>query len=305
MRILIYTSILTSLFLLFSCATAKVSTVPIGNRNSNNKFVKSSELYTPIYAPNGGSKRETIFNRSKVVREKEVIALINSIPKPREAGDISNTSSEADIALKNAIETYNKKIYELEKKLSQIDMNSKGYEEDYTNLSIELNNLICNYQEGLDLMEKKVQKLFGDISFQTGSSEISGKGKLSIKEIANNVTKEVEKWRKYVNTCNKKIFEDDLFVVVINIDGYADQRGSEPSNLTLSKKRSQSVEKLIRGELVDLVKKQNIKIVFDKIYAEGYGEKLPPGVQQGPEDDPNRRVCVISYLVCPARYLGE
>lgn len=287
-----------------SCASNKMNMVNVKDRDSQNKFTQTLELYSPTYEPNGGQKKQTIFNSKKVQREKEFMAVLGTIPKPKEPVPPLSEGTEADVVLRKAVELYNQKIIELENKLKQININEKGSEEDYTNLLIEINNLICYYQEGLTLLEKKVQRLFGDVSFQTASSDVSVDGKKSISSISMNINSEVDKWRKYVNSCNKKIFENDLFVVVINIDGYADQRGSEPSNQVLSEKRAKAVEKELRNELLKLVKEQKVKIVFDRIYTKGHGEKLPPGVVQGPQDDPNRRVCVISYIVGPSRYIG-
>ena len=62
---------------------------------------------------------------------------------------------------------------------------------------------------------------------------------------------------------------------------------------------------LLRDQLTSLIKTKGVKLVFNKVYSTGYGEKLPPDTIDGPDDDPNRRICVISYMVCPARYIKE
>ena len=46
-----------------------------------------------------------------------------------------------------------------------------------------------------------------------------------------------------------------------------------------------------------------VNIVFDKIYSNGYGEQLPPGVQRKGDDDPERRVCLINYVIGPSALL--
>ena len=299
-------ALILPLLFLTSCALNKPTFVHV-EKDEKNQYTHVSERWKPKYQANGGWKKSTIFNSKKVESEARFKELLDKWPTPKPPNPPINESNEpeVDIAKRKAVEQYNQKLYELEDKLSQIDINKKGVEEDYENLLIEMNNLICNYQEGLTLLEKKVQRLFGDVSFQTGSAEISGNGKKTIKGISESVKEEVKRWKVYVNSCNKKIFENDLFVVVINIDGFADQRGSEPSNLALSQKRAKTVEKVLRNELASLVKGENVRIVFDRIYVEGHGEKLPPDVSQGPENDPNRRVCLISYIVGPARYLGD
>jgi outer membrane protein OmpA-like peptidoglycan-associated protein len=292
-------------FIFTACSASEITLVNLNKRKDEMEFVQTYDLYKPIFVPNGGSKKSTIFNAKKVQREKEFIAILKSIPKPKEPEDIVGIESEADKAIQNAIYVYNQKIVDLENRLGQIDIKKKGAEEEFENILIEINNLICNYQEGITLLEKKVQRLFGDITFQTGSAVVSGNGKKSINSISSTIEKEVQRWRAYVNSCNKKIFENDLYVVIINIDGYADQRGNENSNLILSKNRAKAVEKLLIAEITNLVKNKNIRIIFDRIYTEGYGEELPPGAVNGHQDDQNRRVCIISYIVGPSRYLGE
>jgi outer membrane protein OmpA-like peptidoglycan-associated protein len=286
---------------LSSCAT---NAELVKKRAANEMYVSTAQLYTPKYEPNGGKKRETIFNKSKVLKENQFIAVLNKV-KPIDPILKGNSSTAVDLAIDNAIKEYNLKIYDLESRLSQIDLDKRGAEELYTNLLIELNNLICKEREGIMQLEKKVQKLFGDVSFSTASCDISGAGKKSVEDVIDKIIKEFEKWKNYVNTCNEKIFEKDLIVAVIDISGYADQRGDTQYNLDLSRKRANSVEHELRGALIKLVKEKKVTIVFDKIYSEGYGEKLPPGVEKGSQDDPTRRICLINFVVGPARFLGN
>lgn len=291
---------------LLSCATHN-KTVTLRKRNKSNSidsYVPSSNLYSPIYKPNGGEKKQNIMNRGKVQREKEFIAILKSIPTPVKP-KLINSNSEADKIILQAIESFNSRIYELENKLSKIDFSAKGSEQEYTEILLEINNLICNFQDGLSLLEKKVKKLYSDVSFDTGSSLISKKGTAALTEITSNIQQEVSRWQRYLNSCNKKIFENDLFILVVNIDGYADKRGSYDANTVLSKERAQAVELLLRDQLTSLIKTKGVKLVFNKVYSTGYGEKLPPDTIDGPDDDPNRRICVISYMVCPARYIKE
>ncbi len=294
------------IFLLLFVSSCAKSIDLIKVRSGNELYVSSDKLYTPRYEPNGGKKRETIFNKSKVLKEKQFIAILNKV-KPIELPIYSKEggNSSVDKTIENAIKEYNKKIYDLESRLSEIDLDKRGAEELYTNLLIEINNLICKEREGILQLEKKVQKLFGDVSFRTASYEITGGGKKSIEDVVIKIVNECEKWKKYVNTCNEKIFENDLIIVVVDISGYADPRGNDQSNLDLSRKRANSVEQELRTQLIKLVKDKKLNIIFDKIYSEGYGENLPPGVAQGQDDDPFRRVCLINYVIGPTRFLGN
>jgi outer membrane protein OmpA-like peptidoglycan-associated protein len=289
-----------------SCTGTRIFWAPPSNppeRNEKNKDKSIIDIYEPYYRDNGGERATNIFNRKEVRREHQFMEFLKRIPgpKPTPPGPPDETSEVIAIAIRE----YNKKLKELESKLASFDIYGKGNEEEYENLLIELNNLICKHKEGIELLEKKVRKLYGDVSFKSGSSDISGKGKESIKDLIKNIETEVERWRKYTNQCNENIFQNDLFVVVINIDGYADERGREESNLILSQKRAGSVEKLLISELTDLTVTKKTRIVFNRIYSRGFGELLPPGVEKSKMDDPNRRICIISYIVGPSRYLKE
>jgi len=291
-----------------SCTGRRIFWPPPSNpteRNEKNKDKSYFDIYEPYYRDNGGEKATNMFNRKSVRSEKQFIAFLKRIPSPKKPLPPYPPGDETGGAKEEAIALYNKKLAELESKLASFDIYGKGNEEEYENLLIELNNLICKYKEGIELLEKKVKKLYGDVSFKSGSSDISGKGKENIKDLIKNVETEVERWRNYTNQCNENIFQNDLFVVIINIDGYADERGREESNLILSQKRTGSVEKFIISELTDLTLTKKTRIVFNRIYSRGYGELLPPGVEKLKMDDPNRRICIISYIVGPSRYLKE
>ncbi len=205
------------------------------------------------------------------------------------------------IAKEKAITETNNLLYTIAKKIEGKKIkNVKDYEEILETLK-ELRELKCKRVDPITkFLNKKINKIYGDISFKTGASLISEGGKSEINEIINEIKKDIEVWRNYVNDCNERVFESELFVLVIDIDGYADQQGASNKNQTLSQERASSVKTEIIRQLNSLVVKEKINIVFDKIQARGFGESLPPGVDQKGEDDPSRRVCIINSLVGPA-----
>jgi outer membrane protein OmpA-like peptidoglycan-associated protein len=290
-------------FILNACSVSKGSIKTVKVRTESQRYLPSSELYQPIYKPNGGEKNKTIFNNGKVEREAQLITALKALGgpiRPQEASD-----DMVDKSIQRAINNLNNQIIELEQQLLKLDLTKKDSFEDVISLLEKIHRLKCEHIEGVTLLKKKVDKLYGDISFKVGSSEVSTKGIQNIDNMINRIEKEVSDWKSYLNSCNVKIFEQDLFVVMIQIDGYADQQGNESNNLSLSQKRADSVKKIVLDRLNKLLIDKKIKIIFNKVYSNGKGEQLPPGVLQGLEDDPLRRVCVINSIVGPSRYLNE
>jgi outer membrane protein OmpA-like peptidoglycan-associated protein len=286
-----------------SCSVSKGSMKTIKNRSENQKYVSSSELYQPIYEPNGGDKKQNIFNRGKAEREGQLIAALKALGGPIQPP--SSSDDLVDKSIQQAVNDLNFQIIDLEKQLLLIDLSKKESFEQIIGLLEKIHRLKCEHIEGISLLNKKVDKLYGDISFKVGSSDVSARGIQSIDEMTKRIENEVSDWKSYLNSCNVKIFEQDLFVVMIQIDGYADQQGSESQNLILSQKRADSVKKIILNRLNGLLLEKKIKIIFNKVYSSGKGEQLPPGIKQNGENDPLRRVCIINSIVGPSRYLND
>lgn len=284
-----------------------VSELPLVKLNQT-KTLEYPESYNAIYKSNGGRKNDFILNRKKALLERKYLDLLMRLDQMmlnEKINDENNDSEYVDkseMAKLEAIKKFNYKVDLLKKQIIEAKKQSNN-DEYLFNLRIELNNLICNEREGIIQLETKVQKLYGDVSFSTGSYKISKNGIKSINELISEIDNEVLRWKKYVNNCNEKIFENDIFVIVIDISGYADEIGSFETNKKLSENRAKTVELELKKQLLTLVKSKNLKLVFDKIYSSGYGEKLPPGVIKGPKNDPNRRVCLINFIVGPSRYI--
>jgi hypothetical protein len=63
--------------------------------------------------------------------------------------------------------------------------------------------------------------IFGDVSFNSGKSNLTKRGKEELDEIASSIETEVNGWKNYLNTCNERVFENDVFVIR-NIELYPD-----------------------------------------------------------------------------------
>lgn len=265
------------------------------------------ENYHPIYKDNGGKKITTFINKNKVQTEKEFMALLRTIidlTSKRPTPPTTENISDVDITLLKAINETEDMIRELERKIRAVNVQSADSHEQILKYMKELNDLLCTRIGAINkFLKKRVSKIYADVSFKTGSSFISPLGISQLEGVSSQIIKDVEEWRSYVNDCNEKIFENDLFVLVINIDGYADQQGSTETNISLSSERAVAVKKEMLRQLGEMVTTDKINVVFDKIHANGHGEDLPPGVPQKGKNDPGRRICLISSIVGPSALL--
>lgn len=100
---------------------------------------------------------------------------------------------------------------------------------------------------------------------------------------------------------------DKPMVINLYVAGYADKQGyyfGQPEaqrkrqNLLLSQYRAKN----IGAYLQNILKLPNTKIVLK---TEGKGEELPPGMTDGPVNDPSRRVCLTNFLVQEGQYINS
>ena len=206
---------------------------------------------------------------------------------------------------KKEIEEINRQIEQLESRLNNISNTDTDAHQKMIEILTEINDLKCKLIDGTNRLLIKTNKIFGDVSFNTGKSNLTKRGKEELDEIASSIEIEVNGWKNYLNTCNERVFENDVFVVVIDIDGYADAVGGSKLNLTLSKDRALEVQKHLENRFFELVENKRLNIVFKKINAKGYGEKLPPGISASTKNDPERRVCYIYSVVGPSKLLNN
>lgn len=274
---------------------------------------KTIDEVHPKFDKNGGYKTIRFYNRKAFVQERnrmniveqknllktQLTLLEEELNKEETSNNESFENNPIDVKL------YIKKLKDLKAKIDEINQFDINAFEEIKKLTIQLNELKCQEIEGIRLINKKIKRLYGDINFKTGSYKISGSGMIEISSIVSDIITQVNEWKNYLNECDVKVFENDLFEVAIEISGYADQRGSEKTNLILSERRANTVKEELEKELFKLVDLNGINLVYDRMYSEGHGEKLPPGVKQAGIDDPNRRLCIINYIVAPSRYLAQ
>lgn len=72
----------------------------------------------------------------------------------------------------------------------------------------EINDLKCKRIDAINkFLNKKINKIIGDISFNTGSAKISDKGISEINKINTELINDIEEWRKYISDCNEKVLK--------------------------------------------------------------------------------------------------
>jgi outer membrane protein OmpA-like peptidoglycan-associated protein len=266
----------------------------------------------PIYKINGGTRNVYFFNKGKAKREAFLLEACRTLSDLKRALEVRKNNilasveknSSIDSVIINSIIESNKELELLTKEANLIDIkNSQDFEKLISVLQ-KLRDLKCKRIDVLtQFVTKKTNTLYSDIAFGVGSSVISKNGISELTNLVNKLTKEISDWKNYVSSCNENVFENDLFILVMDISGYADQQGSDTFNLTLSENRAKAVKLEIINQFNAIVKDRRVSLIFDKIQTKGYGEELPPGVTQSSQDDPKRRICIISSLVGPSSLL--
>ena len=260
----------------------------------------------PLFKENGGKRITTFLNRGKVKREKVFIEICQALKGLTKIPDIQSIdpTSTVDTTLLKSNEISNKLLVELAEKASAISPKNVKEFEELLDLLKQIRELKCKRIDPMvQFLKKNTKKLYSDVSFRVGASEISQNGRMALAELVQKVQSDVQEWRNYVSECNERVFENDLFILVIDISGFADQQGTFANNLLLSEERAKSVKVEITKQLNFILKNNSVNIIFDKIQTKGEGEALPPGVIQKGEDDPARRVCIISSIVGPSSIL--
>ncbi len=275
------------------------------------QFTLQSCKKSPVYKDNGGYKKTNLFNRAKVKNEAAQIQIcelfvgLEGELKKTKREEYYNKEKDAIYTEKEAAITNSRnKLVAIAKKLEGNELKSVKDFEQVLEILKELRELKCREIDPIrKFLDKRINRIYGDISFRTGSSEISPNGITEISGIIKELVSDISLWRSYVNECNERIFENDLFILVVDIDGYADQQGSSSSNLILSQKRAEAVKLELIRQLNDLVVSGKVNVVFDKIQARGFGETLPPGTINAGVNDPKRRICIVNSLVGPAKII--
>ncbi len=127
--------------------------------------------------------------------------------------------------------------------------------------------------------------------FTSGQFQLSPEGKRRLEVVVKDTRKSIDRF--------KKQFPDDTLSLFIRVDGYADEQAfyegqtiaeRKAQNLEISQSRAKSLGSYLRDQLKPSV--GTVKTEFI-----GHGEELPPRVEAGPVDDPNRRICTLAMLI--------
>lgn len=267
---------------------------------------------TTTYKGEKGSKKVTKRNQEKADREQDMVEALENAEASQET--LKNQKKEVE-----AIDSLTQ-IKELDAKVAQLIMqteqiiselntlspySSKGHEK-ALKLSAALNDLIYNQINPLSKViasSKEIVRLGSEITFETGSANLTPEGKQKIGQVVSNMEKDMESWNGYLNHHNEQIFKEGDFRSVIVIYGYADTQGSKNEeerkqlNLSLSRQRAESVAKEFETQLKKIREKYKIDILFE---VNSKGEDTPPNyVPNKKLSDESRRICLINLVVGP------
>ncbi|MEO1714814.1 MAG: hypothetical protein AAFU60_15900, partial [Bacteroidota bacterium] len=141
-------------------------------------------------------------------------------------------------------------------------------------------------------------KIGNNLTFRTGRSDILPEAEMRLKRwLRSQLSNKIEKRRSFGSTS---------ILVNLKVSGYADQQpwrgqnsesGRKRLNFALSQRRANTIKRIFEEELTQIAKIYP-EVTWD-VYAEGYGEDLPPGVE--PDDlrinNPDRRVCIFDGTI--------
>jgi outer membrane protein OmpA-like peptidoglycan-associated protein len=301
--------IFITLSLVFSsCSNSK----GFGKRRYTTNTYSKPKYKTTVYKGERGDKNVTIFNKKQAAREKAFVETLEKAEKALKLiEDQKRMYSKIDSTekIKQIDEQLQKsfiKSQEIINNLNAINPNSASGHQQALTLASELNDLL--YSQVFPMGElinsnKNIIRIGADISFKTGSAELTDDGKKEISKLIDSIKFEIEAWKKYMNHHNERIFKNDEFRSIVLINGYSDKQGTGASevrkkiNLELSETRAKAVAAEFEKQLNDLKSKYKLDFVISFV---GQGENLPPSyVDTGKKADPNRRVSSISLVVGP------
>ena len=267
---------------------------------------------TTIFRGVQGETDVNNFNRKQAEREKSLAATLEKADEALRrledqkkmfySIDSSERIEEIDFQLDKLI-ARTKQIIDL---LNETDPYSPAGNEKSLRLAIELNDLLYNYVYPIGeliVSNKEIKNISADISFDTGSSILTKQGKVAITQLIETITKDIAEWKVYLDQHNENIFDQEDYKTILIINGYSDLQGAgnaterSEKNLELSKKRAAAVAAEFEKQLAELNAK--LKLTYNvKFY--GQGEHLPPKqVENGKDNNPDRRITTISMVVGP------
>lgn len=297
-RIILFLSLNVLLFIT-SCSIGKY----------NRDKINNSEYYQPVFKENGGKKSANFINKLRVIRETEYMVVLAALKKAREAGSIKPPPRGSTVKLDSTdieINAVSLQIqYEIDnlyKELGTIDPLDDNSHKTCLSVLTKINDLYYKKINPYKIFRNKtINELEGDFSFKTGKSQLKEEGINEVQKLINNFESEIKEWKNYTDDHNQKIFENDRYKLTVQINGYADKQGSEETNLKLYHDRAKEVREVFINQFKKLNMKYSINLSIN--FAEK-GELLPAGViDNGKNDDPKRRICVVSSILGPLRLI--
>jgi outer membrane protein OmpA-like peptidoglycan-associated protein len=301
-------SLITFSLIFSSCSSSK----GFGKRKYTTTTYTKPKYKTTVYKGERGEKNVTIFNKKQAAREKAFVETLEKAEKALkliEDQKIMYAKIDSTEKIKQIDDQLQKsfvKSQEIINKLNTINPNTAAGHQEALTLASELNDLL--YAQVFPIGElinanKNIIRIGADISFKTGSFELTEEGKKEISQLIDSIKYEIEGWKKYMNHHNERIFKNDEFRTIVLINGYSDKQGTGASearkknNLELSENRAKAVAEEFEKQLNAI--KSNHKLDFEINFV-GQGENLPPSyIDIGKKADPNRRVSSISLVVGP------
>ena len=300
MRVSIKSALFVSIiFLIYSCAT--------------NNNLRKPVFKTTTYKGQTGEKEVTKSNKNRAEREKALFLALEKADAAQriveqqkaEMDKIDTTERVEDIEL--ALVKIYERTEDIIAELNKTSPYSLNGHKKTLELAAELNNLLQNYIEPLKKMiesNKEVRKIGGDISFEAGSSDLNKSGRKEVSKLVKSMQDDKIMWDKYLLDHNTNIFNDSIFKLMIVINGYADEQGSNDENVRkeqnklLSEKRAQAVSDELMRQFK--AQKSNTEIIVD-IEINGRGEMLPPEINaaQAKKNSAERRISRVSMVLGP------
>ena len=300
MRVSIKSTLCVSIiFIICSCAT--------------NNSLRKPVFKTTTYKGQTGEKEVTKSNKNRAEREKALFLALEKADAAQriveqqkaEMDKIDTTERVEDIEL--ALVKIYERTEDIIAELNKTSPYSLNGHKKTLELAAELNNLLQNYIEPLKKMiesNKEVRKIGGDISFEAGSSDLNKSGRREVSKLVKSMQDDKIMWDKYLLDHNTNIFNDSIFKLMIVINGYADEQGSNDENVRkeqnklLSEKRAQAVSDELMRQFK--AQKSNTEIIVD-IEINGRGEMLPPEINaaQAKKNSAERRISRVSMVLGP------
>ncbi|MFM7668548.1 MAG: OmpA family protein [Bacteroidota bacterium] len=301
-------TLITISLVITSCSNSK----GFGKRRYTTNSYTKPKYKTTVYKGERGDKNVTIFNKKQAAREKAFVETLEKAEKALKLIEDQKKmyskidSTEKIMQIDEQLQKSFIKAQEIITNLNAINPNTAAGHQQALTLASELNNLL--YSQVFPMGElinanKNIIRIGADISFKTGSFELTEEGKKEISKLIDSIQIEIEGWKKYMNHHNERIFKNNEYRTIVLVNGYSDKQGTGSSearkkfNQELSENRAKAVAAEFEKQLNTIKSKYKLDFVITFV---GQGENLPPSyVDNGKKADPNRRVSSISLVVGP------